>query len=134
MLISAKKLLALVLAMVCLCGCFRAKVDYGQSELYSLEEREAAVAIILAEFNTWEGCRLHRLAYMGDECNSEKNIEWMQSLGGKEYTQCIAFTSNFHSPVLGGGAWNTNEEYRGWTWYLGRTEGGAWELLTYGFG
>ena len=117
-----------------LCACSgRVKLDYGTSALYTQADREAAVAVIRAEFDTWQGCELHSITYMGDACNSPENLAWMRRLGGKEYTQCIAFVSNFHTPRLNAGAWNPDEEYRGWTWYLARVDGGAWELLTNGF-
>ena len=51
----------------------------------------------------------------------------------KEYDECIVFTSSFHSPVEGGGAWEPDYDYENWEWYLGRTEGGSWDLLTWGY-
>ena len=32
----------------------------------------------------------------------------------------------------GGGAWNANEEYT-WAWWLVRSEGGDWKLMTWGY-
>ena len=32
----------------------------------------------------------------------------------------------------GGGAWNANEEYT-WSWWLARSEGGTWKLMTWGY-
>ena len=48
------------------------------------------------------------------------------------FTQCIAFDSSFHSPENGGGAWEANEEYT-WSWWLARSEGGKWKLMTWGY-
>ena len=37
-------------------------------------------------------------------------------------------------PVNGGGAWEADREYTGWSWLLVREEdGGDWELLTAGY-
>lgn len=36
-------------------------IDYGESELYTKEELDDAIAVIEAEFSTWEGCELHSL-------------------------------------------------------------------------
>ena len=64
------------------------------------------------------------------------NIEWMNNLrtdDNKEaFTQCIAFESSFRSPKKGGGAWEANEEYT-WSWWLARSEGGEWNLMTWGY-
>ena len=50
------------------------------------------------------------------------------------FTQCILFSSSFHSPVEQRDAWNADTEYEGLQWWLGRSDGGAWELVTCGYG
>lgn len=113
-------------------------IDYGESELYTKEELDDAIAVIEAEFSTWEGCELHSLAYGGDAACSDENIEWLNGLEMKEqtepFTQCILFSSSFHSPVEQRDAWDADTEYEGWQWWLGRSDGGAWELVTCGYG
>ena len=113
------------------------KIDYGTSSVYSKEEIDNAVEVIKKQFSSFEGCELHSLSYMSDEeCNKEDNIEWMNDLrtdDNKEiFTQCIAFNSSFRSPKKGGGAWNANEEYT-WSWWLARSQGGEWKLMTWGY-
>ena len=110
------------------------ELDYGSSALYSAEDMDAAVAVIRAKFDTWEGCELHRVSYAGDECSSAENLAWMRSLGDTQaYSQCIEFTSEFHSPKEAYGAWEADKEYTGWQWWLARSDGGDWELLTWGY-
>lgn len=113
-------------------------IDYGESELYTKEELDDAIAVIEAEFSTWEGCELHSLTYGGDAACSDENIEWLNGLEMKEqtepFTQCILFSSSFHSPVEQRDAWDADTEYEGWQWWLGRSDGGAWELVTCGYG
>lgn len=110
------------------------EISYGESELYSEEDMKQAVDLIQKEFSTWEGCELHSIDYAGDECNSKENIKWMNDLKeGQDYTQCIEFLSEFHSPVKGGGAWEADTEYTKYQWWLARSEGGDWELLTWGY-
>ena len=104
---------------------------------YSKEEIDSAIEIIKKQFTSFEGCELHSLSYMPDEeCNNADNIEWMNNLrtdDNKEaFTQCIAFESSFRSPEKGGGAWEANEEYT-WSWWLARSEGGEWNLMTWGY-
>ena len=72
--------------------------------------------------------------YAGDACNSAENIKWVNEItSGKNFTQCIEFLSDFHSPVEGGGAWEPDQEYTDWQWWLARTAGGDWELVSWGY-
>ena len=141
-----KKLVTFLLFVTCFCGlvgCAKNSVSdtktiYGISEIYSEEDMDAAIKLIKNEFGTWEGCELHSITYSSDdECNSE-NIAWMNELAqanglAGNFTQCIMFKSDFHSPKNGGGAWNADEEYTDWQWWLARVEGGNWNLLTWGY-
>ena len=115
----------------------KVEIDYGASSVYSKEEIDSAIEIIKKQFASFEGCELHSLSYMSDEeCNNADNIEWMNDLRTEDnkeaFTQCIAFESSFRSPKKGGGAWEANEEYT-WSWWLARSEGGEWNLMTWGY-
>ncbi len=137
-LIAALTVLALLLA-----GCGGKKdvtVDYGSSALYTQEDMDAAIKLIRAEFDTWKGCELHSIRYAGDECLTEDNLEWLRELGKANgldaaYTQRIEFLTDYHSPKTSeqAGAWNVDYEYTDWQWWMARTEGGQWELLTWGY-
>ena len=52
---------------------------------------------------------------------------------GKDYVQVVEFLSDFHSPVEGGGTWETDTEYTDWQWWLAREKDGGWQLLTWGY-
>ena len=143
-----KKIFKAFLALACMtalaaCGSRKqdtaaVEIDYGTSELYTKEDMDEAIKLIQEEFSKWEGCELHSIAYTSDaECN-EDNIAWMNQLeaegDAKEtFTQCIQFKSNFHSPKEGGGAWNPDQEYTDWDWWLARADGGKWKLMTWGY-
>ena len=104
------------------------------SEIFSGEELTTAAALIQKEFDTWEGCELHRLDYAGDGCCTRENLRWLNRLvGGRRYIRCAEFLSDFHSPVEGGGAWEPDAEYTDWQWWLARESGGDWELLGWGY-
>ena len=110
-----------------------AVVDYGSSILYTEDEREDAVSVLRAEFDTWEGCALQSVRYAGDECGSPENLEWMNSLGdGTRYAACIAFFTDFHTPAETIGGLEPDTEYTDYPWRLARTFGGEWELMTWG--
>ena len=144
-----KKMIALLLAAVCMClsaGCGiktapEVKIDYGESMIYSREDIDAAIRLIEKEFRTgvWKNCELHSLTYGGNkECN-EKNLKWMNDLEAandakERFTQCITFTGSFHSPrQYDGGGLTEDEEYAGWSWWLARSDGGKWKLMTWGY-
>ena len=113
-------------------------IDYGTSEIYSKEDMDAAIDLIMNEFNGWKGCEMHSIRYASDNFNSKENIKWVKELGeGKEYTECIQFLTDFHSPTdakdLAQTAWEPDQEYKDYQWILARTEGGNWELLNWGY-
>ena len=112
--------------------------DYGTSEIYTKEDMDSALEMVQQEFTSWKGCEMHAIRYAGDECNSEENIKWMNELKeGQNYTQCIEFITDFHSPVedeeVKDTAWEKDKEYTDYQWWLARTDGGDWELLTWGY-
>ena len=109
------------------------KIDYKTSELYSKEDMDAAIKLILAEFNTWEGCTLYDISYTDDQ-NCTDNLGHVNELSDDtQFDECIVFTSNFHSPKEGGGAWEPDYDYENWGWYLGRVKGENWVLLDWGY-
>ena len=119
-------------------GEYDPSVELGTSKVFSSEERQAAAEMIQQEFAGWNGCELHQLWYTSDDqCNAD-NVKWMNELAegqGLEpnFVQCIQFKSNFHSPVEPEGAWEPDKEYMNWEWWLARTDGGEWHLMTWGY-
>ncbi|MDO4973154.1 MAG: L,D-transpeptidase family protein [Eubacteriales bacterium] len=104
------------------------------SDIFTVEELDAAAALIQAEFETWDGCEMHLLHYAGDGSCNEENLAWLNSLAeGKTFTRCAEFLSDFHTAPDAGGAWNPDAEYSDWQWWLGCTDEGGWELLTWGY-
>lgn len=131
-----------VILILSLIGCgntatSKVKIDYGNSSIYTEADMNDAIEVIKKYFNKMKGCELHSLSYSSDDCNSTENIDWMNDLeeanDTKEvFTQCIMFESSFRSPKKGGGAWEANKEYT-WSWWLARSEGGEWKLMTWGY-
>ncbi|MBQ2040682.1 MAG: hypothetical protein II482_00890 [Lachnospiraceae bacterium] len=113
-------------------------IDFGDSKEFTKSDLEAAAENIMNEFDTWEGCEMHKLSYAGDEAFSLENLDWLNEIAkedGKDeaYTECICFLSDFHSPKKASGAWEKDKEYEDWQWWLARAEGGEWELVTWGY-
>lgn len=123
----------MVLVLLLLVSALRPVViRYEQSELYTEEEMDEAVAQIEQVFHSWKGCRLYSIDYAGDAL-CERELDYCNTLApdGVTYADCIVFRMEFRSPIFGGGAWNACQRYH-WSWYLARPAGGAWELLTWG--
>ena len=114
-----------------------AKVDMGESILYDEEDMADAVRVIKETFETdFSGCKLQSITYAGDECNSDENKAWLSSLSEtKTYTEVIEFKMDFHSPEKSedAGAFNPDQDYKAYQWWLARTNGGDWEVVTYGY-
>ena len=133
-----KKMSAASAALTPLSGCGadapEVRIDYGTTGIYTRDDMDAAIEAVKAAFADFKGCGLHALRYADDTCSSAENLAWMNSLGKHgPYAQCIRFKSDFRSPKNGGGAWTPDTEYTDWDWWLARTEGGAWEVLTGGY-
>lgn len=110
--------------------------DFGGSQLYTREELEEAAIQVKCEFAKFAGCELHSLRYAGDECNTQENIDWLNSLDdGAGYVQVAELLSDFHSPVTEDQttAWNLDSEYTDYQWWLARTADGGWQLVSMGY-
>lgn len=126
---------SVVLTLITIFACISlwpASIDYGTSDIYSHQDMNEAIDMIKEQFYSWDGCKLYSISYTGDSF-CQRELEYCNTLAkeGVIYDECIIFRMQFRSPVFGGGAWNANFKYD-WSWYLARTEGGKWELLTWG--
>lgn len=110
------------------------EIDLSGSELYTDEELFDAMLAIKCKFASWEGCELHSIRYAGDEAATEENTEWMNSLSeGAGFTQVAEFLMDFHTSDDVQGAWNADQEYEDYQWWLARTADGDWEIVTTGY-
>ena len=103
--------------------------DGSESTIYTDDQIAAAADAVEASFKTMDGCKLYSLTYAGDE-RSRQELAYINQFG--DYDQCIVFDSVFRSPLFGGGGWTAHEIYT-WNWYLGRTNGGEWEVVQKGY-
>lgn len=112
------------------------EIDYGTSDIYTQEDMEAAVAAIMNAFeNEWEvKCEMHKLAYAGDE-RSQQELPNLQLRSDAPYTQALVMLSDFHTPANPeeAMAFEPDYEYTDYNWILGRTEGGKWTVLDWGY-
>ena len=115
-------------------------IDYGESEYFTHEQMDAAIAVIKDRFLDWYNCELHSIAYTSDEQSASEYQCYAGSESrktGKTYVDGIVFISSFHSAAedeeTQGAGLNPDQEYTGWSWILLQTEEGQWELVTWGY-
>ena len=105
-----------------------AKVEKIASEIYSEEDINEAIDVIekyfVEEFN---GCRLEKIAYAGDETTNRESQYYNEEL--------IVLISDFYVyPEGGDGSLLTDYTYTDWNWILEKTPDGNWEHKTHGYG
>ena len=114
-------------------------VHYRSSELYSKEDMDAAVEVIIDNFYNYNGSRirgrkLFSLSYSGDE-RSIKELDYCNSFEkyDEAFTECIVFDSYSVVYKLPGGEGAYENRIHFWSWTLARTDDGPWELVAYGY-
>ncbi len=96
-----KKVFCILLAAIMLfslisCSSRRIKIDYGESELYTMEERETVANMIIEYFEA-EDIELIDLEFAGDLiCSNE--LERYNKQDSKEYEGCIVFIAHYSTP------------------------------------
>ena len=123
-------------------GCHKYKGDVSEvktrkveSKLYSQEDIDAAIAVIIEEFRSWQGCKLTEIYYAGDETNQQENAYYIKGGVYPNAQEMIVLESSFEVDESGGdGSLNPNTTYNHWKWLLVREDGGTWEHVDHGYG
>ena len=113
-------------------------IDYGESEVFSLEDRQEAVKLILNEVCDWNTIeqqhrwnaieQLYNVRYGGDEAS-------LQEKGFHGYDVIMVFYSDFKTKAdrTSDSGFNPDFVYRNWNWIIGKTSKGQWKLLDWGY-
>lgn len=109
------------------------KTDWnGTSEVYSDEDLQAAVDKIVNYFNVT--VEFQQIFYQWDEESANK-LSYCQELK-PEVDECVFFKTNFYIPEQDAemaGAFEPNKTLTDYEWYLGRSNGWEWNVLTAGY-
>ena len=105
---------------------------YMESNQYSIYDLLGASDIIRSEVENMEGVKLLNISYTDDE-RSAANLDYINSLREGKFDECVVFDVWFMSPKEAYGAWEADSLYV-WTWYMGRSDKGYWETVTFGVG
>ena len=109
-------------------------LDYGESDLFSKDQIDETMIRVKCRFASMKGVELNRLAYAGDECSSQENLDWLNSLdGGHEYVKAIELLSDFVTGEEGFGTLEANREYTDYQWWLACAEDGSWDIVSFGY-
>ena len=113
-------------------GVSNVKINPMDSEIYSNEEIDSAINVILEHFKEdYNGCSLLEIEYIGDEKNNDY-IDWATR---NNKSEVIVFISNFKvAPNGGDGVLNPNSEYDNYSWILVRNENENWKYVDGGYG
>lgn len=113
---------------------FQGTVDYGRSKIYSENDLDAAIDMIEQEVGMWDELTLKSIRYAGDESVTDENLKKMKELDSSQnFTQvCQILTDLEVAENAPGGIWEPGKTYKDYSWWLARTDGGQWSLLTWG--
>lgn len=144
-----KKTLSLALCIIliiglCSCSLVRwhgdvsdVKIKKVRSEIYSEEDIDKAIGVILEDFKTWDGCKLTEICYAGDEAVREESGEYTGAGAlerGYEADEMIILLSTFETDGSDNvGSLNSDFTYDNWNWILVRTAGGQWRHVDHGY-
>lgn len=120
-----------------LAGCSKGNVSNVQfliceSAQYTQAEIQDAMDVAVSHFKKeFEGCTLLTMEY-SEAKTASSGAAWAAQYGAEEG---IILLSSFDVDENGGdGGFNPNSTYTNWQWILTRSEGGKWELQTWGYG
>ena len=129
-----KRVLSVVpLLALLLCGCGSASVNVGRSELYSQEELQAAVDVVLADFEQHESSRrLIRLEY--DEELTLREAEYRAEHYGEEAVIVLVTDFYVKRSAVAVGALVPGSTCTDYQWILTRDPDGQWVVRDKGYG
>ena len=109
-------------------------IKYGISKMYTKEDMDAAIEVIIDDFYLYRGRRLFSLSYSGDE-RSIKELDYCNSFEkyDEKFAECIVFDSFSIFYKLPGGEGSYENTINFWSWILARTENGPWQLISCGY-
>ncbi|MBQ7546817.1 MAG: hypothetical protein IJT41_07625 [Clostridia bacterium] len=110
------------------------RIETVDSALYTQQDIDDAIAVILEDFKSFTDCTLTRIAYAGDEVTQEEiecRREGYESWG--DFDELIVLMSDF--TVIGNHNDSLNDgPYTDWNWILVRQDGGPWRHADHGYG
>ena len=131
-----KKAIAILLLFACLmsfpsCGSGSVKIVDHSSEIYSDEDIEAAMKVVMQAFDeSSELWYLLELSYIGDEW-LDSYQDWADR---NDADEVIVILSDFYISYFSDNpTMNTGSKYEDYNWILVRNEGEEWRIVDRGY-
>ena len=131
-----KKAIAILLLFACLmsfpsCGSGSVKIVDRSSEIYSDEDIEAAMEVVMQAFDeSSELWYLLELSYIGDEW-LDSYQDWADR---NDADEVIVILSDFYISYFSDNpTMNTGSKYEDYNWILVRNEGEEWRIVDRGY-
>ncbi|MBR3834929.1 MAG: hypothetical protein IKJ73_11450 [Lachnospiraceae bacterium] len=112
-----------------------AEVNYQTSQIFTREDMDEAIAVVKDEFKGmeyFEGCRMDKIVYDGDEIS----LRELESLKERnlDYDECILFKTYYTRSKIAcfKDSWGPEEDM--FIFWLGRKDGGSWKVISSGTG
>ncbi|MCR5826448.1 MAG: M15 family metallopeptidase [Oscillospiraceae bacterium] len=107
-------------------------VDLGESVTFWPMELYDAAITTKYRFSTFTDCTLQSVRYAGDSFNTSENVAWLSELADAPLYQVVQFFTSFKTGTNPPEPLKPLTTYTDYPWWLGRTEGGEWILVTWG--
>lgn len=134
-------ILAIVISVFSACSISQTKTDnmtvnISGSDLYSQKELNSAVKVIENELSDGHIISsILRIEYCGDTVSKE-NLDYCNTLNSSnnKYVSCAVFETDFiTTDSAGEEGFNEDDTYYDFSFYLAKTNGGDWEIVTSGY-
>lgn len=109
------------------------EIDFGESDIFDENEIDTAMLEVKCEIAGWKGVDLKNLRYAGDEADSDENLAWLEDVSGVHYINAIELLTDFHTSDDTEEGFEPDYDYDDYQWWLGSTQEGSWEIVTFGY-
>lgn len=108
-----------------------AETVIGNSEIYSKEEINNAIDIVLVKFKKFPAT-LNKIYYDEEKSQKESN-EWAKQYNANEAIILYSDFKTYSGEQAINNGFNSNAEYSDWAWVLVRSNRDEWQLMTWGY-
>ena len=107
------------------------EIVIGNSEIYSKEEINDAIDIVLIKFKDFPAT-LNKI-YYDEEKSQKESDEWAKQYDADEAIVLYSDFKTYSGEQSLNDGFSSNFEYSNWAWILVRSNHGEWQLKTWGY-
>ena len=106
---------------------------YENSEIYTSDDINSAMAQTKKEFKKYKGCTLETITYAGDDAALDLKKGGERKVLFKNYDEFIVIETDFKVDQTKENAFDGVGYFYQWQWIFGRYENGNWKLVNEGY-